>query len=290
MHLKDDTRRTPHRGVVLRSKMPVNPSGDGARARTPAATTPGASHTPRRSIGAPWSLAIAIAGVILLHGLHAAGQRVSTPSNERTLAITERVAPNLEAELLVAGLELGAPVYLRAFKESMELEGWVLADGAWVLFRTWEICAASGELGPKLAEGDLQVPEGFYEITPSRLNPRTRYHLSLNIGYPNAYDRANERTGSYITIHGVCGSSGCLAMSNPRIEEIWVLAEAALQNGQRGVPVHIFPFHMTRASLDAHADHPWAAFWHELEPAYRIFHEEGRVPTISVQEATYRIE
>jgi murein L,D-transpeptidase YafK len=214
---------------------------------------------------------------------------VETPTSERSLAVTAAVAPRLETELQSVGLTLGAPVFLRAFKESRTLEAWIEGRDGWQLFRTWPICAASGDLGPKLAEGDRQVPEGFYGVVPGRLNPRSSYHLSMNIGYPNAYDRANGRTGSYIMIHGVCGSSGCLSMTDPIVEEIWVLVEAALRGGQREVPVHIFPFPLTEDRLAAVRDHPWYSFWEDLAPGYLAFEETRALPRVEVRDARYRV-
>lgn len=117
-------------------------------------------------------------------------------------------------------------------KDERVLEVWGQADaGNWVRIRTLPILGASGILGPKLREGDRQVPEGVYEI--ESLNPNSRYHLSLRVNYPNAFDlrhakedgRANP--GSDIMIHGKTASVGCLAMGDEAAEDLFVLAAEA---------------------------------------------------------------
>lgn len=179
--------------------------------------------------------------------------------NARSEAAKKRVAPRLEQLF-------GCPVYLRAFKEEEELELWVQQSGAWQLFHTYPILGQSGDLGPKTAEGDEQVPEGFYAVTPRGMNPCSSYHLSFNIGYPNAYDTAHGRTGSLIMIHGKDCSIGCLAMGDPAMEEIYTLVAEALRAApDRPVPVHIFPFRMTEERLSKEADSPYIEFWRYLQ-------------------------
>ena len=201
------------------------------------------------------------------------------PASARSRAVVQRVAPTLRAELEARGLRLGAPVFLRVFKEERELEVWLgHPDGRHRLLETHPICAVSGELGPKLAEGDGQAPEGFYAVRAGQLNPRSRFHLALNLGFPNAYDRAHDRTGSFLMIHGACASRGCYAMTDPTIERVWVLVDAALRAGQRAVPVHAFPFRMSDARLEAAEGQRWHRFWaEELRPVFDAF-ERTRVP------------
>lgn len=118
-------------------------------------------------------------------------------------------------------------VALLAFKKERRVEVWAGSDGAWRLVRAYPVLGASGELGPKLREGDRQVPEGFYRI--EGLNPNSSYHLSMKLDYPNAFDRVRAaeegRTdpGSDIFIHGKTASIGCLAMGDEAIEELFVL-------------------------------------------------------------------
>ena len=187
------------------------------------------------------------------------------------------------------GLASGMPVYIRIFKQESELELWLQKDRDWVLFRTMPICAWSGRLGPKLKEGDRQSPEGFYEVSNTSLNPNSSYHLSFNLGFPNAYDRAHGRTGSFLMVHGDCLSVGCYAMTNPGIEVIYGLVEAALGNGQTQVPVHIFPFRMSDENLARHRQNRWSGFWRELKPAYDQFELLRRLPRIEVKDRQYLV-
>ena len=201
------------------------------------------------------------------------------PSHPRPAAAAARVRPELEASLHRVGLRFGDPVFLRAYKRERLLEVFVKGreDGKFRLFRSYPIAGASGELGPKLREGDRQVPEGFYLVSAAAMNPESRFHLSFNIGYPNALDRFHGRTGSLIMIHGGRASIGCLAMTDPGIEEIYLLCDAALRGGQEAFPVHLFPFRMTDENLAAMAGHPWRGFWDNLREGHGWF-ENRRVP------------
>ena len=203
----------------------------------------------------------------------------SLPGPERARAAADRVRPDLTRDLAALGLHFGDPVFLRAFKEERILELWVLHRdrGKYELFRTYPVAAASGMPGPKLAEGDGQVPEGFYHAGNGSLKPDSAFHLAINIGYPNAYDRAHKRTGSFIMIHGRAASIGCLAMTDPKIEEIYTLAAAALAKGQPYFRIHLFPFRMTDARLATETDHPWIDFWRNLKEGHDWF-ETHRVP------------
>ena len=177
-------------------------------------------------------------------------QAGSIPSSRRSDIAYETAKPMLETALEAKGLKLGSDVYLRLTKEPAELTAFVAdTDGKFQPFRTWPVCSVSGGLGPKLREGDGQAPEGFYAIKPGQMNPSSNYHLSFNLGYPNAFDRANGRTGSFLMVHGNCVSVGCFAMTDTGIEEIWTLMQAAYENGQTSIDVHIFPFPMTAANL-----------------------------------------
>ncbi len=236
-----------------------------------------------------YSLALAaLCAAVLLPAFLAAAQTV--PSSRRSDAAYASVAPRLTRELAAQGLDLGSPVYLRITKEPAELTAFVRADdGTFQSFRTWPVCAVSGELGPKLREGDGQAPEGFYSVKPRQMNPSSSYHLSFNLGFPNAFDRAKGRTGSFLMVHGSCVSIGCFAMTDPVIEEIWTLMEAAFEAGQPDVKVHIFPFPMTATNLKAQAESEHAAFWASLAPAWTQFEETGKVPRVTVSRAKYQV-
>ena len=198
-----------------------------------------------------------------------------------------RVQPRLETELAAAGLRFGAPVLLRVFKHSGELELWVRDDTRYRRFRTYPICHWSGTLGPKAWEGDRQAPEGFYAIDRDSLRAKPQYHLGLDLGYPNAFDRAHGYDGAYLLVHGSCWSNGCYAMGNEAIDEIYTLVAAALEAGQPRVEVHAFPFRFDRAPMRDWRKHGWAWFWTQLEPAWAEFDRTGLAPTIRVENARY---
>jgi WD40 repeat protein/murein L,D-transpeptidase YafK len=196
----------------------------------------------------------------------------------------------LDERLHEKGLKRGDAVFLRIFKGDLEVELWMRRAGRFEQLATYPICAWSGQLGPKLAEGDSQAPEGFYTIGKEQLNPNSHYHRAFNLGYPNVLDRANNRTGTNLMVHGGCGSIGCYAMTDAAIEELWLLVTAALNGGQERIPVHVFPFRMTDARLAAFAWHPWAAFWRDMKPAYDLFEESRIPPQISVCNKRYAVQ
>lgn len=201
---------------------------------------------------------------------------IPPPRHPRAAAAEARVRPALERDLQQAGLKFGDSVFLRAFKEERQLELFVRnrSSGKFQLFRTYPIAAASGKLGPKLAEGDGQVPEGFYTVPPSAMKPDSQFHLAFNIGYPNAYDRAHGRSGSLIMVHGNRVSAGCLAMTDAKIEEIHTLCAAAHAGGQPFFRVHIFPFRMTDQRLKQAAGSQWIGFWNHLKQGYDGFEKD----------------
>lgn len=206
--------------------------------------------------------------------------------------VKKRVQTDLKTALAEKGLEFGSPIFIRAFKEEEVLELFVENEktGKFELFRTYPVAAASGTLGPKLAEGDGQVPEGFYFSGPDAMNPNSDFHLSFNIGFPNAYDRAHGRTGSFIMIHGSNVSIGCLAMTDAKIEEIYTLADAALNTGQPFFRVHIFPFRMTEERMEKAAGHEWIAFWKNLKTGYDWFEKHKVPPNVTVNAKVYVFE
>ncbi len=178
---------------------------------------------------------------------------------------------NVEAEL---GAFFGAPVFLRIIKESRLLELWVQHGGSWHILKSYPITGMSGTLGPKQKEGDKQAPEGIYDVVPDRMNPQSRFHLAMNIGYPNEYDRSLGRTGSFIMIHGSDASVGCFAMTDPGIEEIYTMVNEAFRRGQKRVEVHIYPFEMTAARMEKEKDNPHHPFWRTLQPHWQHTHDK----------------
>ncbi|MEK4033199.1 murein L,D-transpeptidase family protein [Methylocystis sp. IM3] len=188
---------------------------------------------------------------------------------------------------------MGDPVFVRIFKQEGQLELWLKKNGRYALYKTFPICKWSGRLGPKIKEADYQSPEGFYSVSAKQLNPHSNYYRAFNVGYPNAFDRQNGRTGGLVMVHGACKSVGCFAMTDRGIEEIYGFVEAALRAGQKEIPVHIFPFRMTEANLARETGNgggwlafvsggggyaQWAGFWHNLKQGYDMFEQTGEPP------------
>lgn len=196
---------------------------------------------------------------------------------------------DLNGRLTALGLSAGDPVFIRVFKAESELELWMLKDGEYVRFATYPICYWSGTLGPKQREGDRQSPEGFYSLTEDQLHRGRRWKRSLNVGYPNAFDRAQAWGGSFILVHGGCNSIGCFAMTNGVMEEVYDLTQAALAAGQAHVPLHAFPFRMTEANLEKYKDSAWNEFWRNLKEGYDSFESTRRPPNIGICEDRYEV-
>ena len=243
-----------------------------------------------------WAIAIGTFAV----GAASADEQAETERLNRRLAAKEgrlRLplpgTPDTEAplsRLAAAGVSLGARVLIRIFKEESELELWVEKGRTYVKFATYPICFWSGKLGPKLREGDRQTPEGFYTITAEQMHFGDRWQRSLDIGFPNAFDRENGRTGSVILVHGGCDSSGCFAMTNPVSLELYDLVSASLRTGMRHVPVHIFPFRMSEQNMAAHEAGPWSEFWGDLRKGYNSFERTHLPPRISVCRKRYQVD
>jgi murein L,D-transpeptidase YafK len=194
-----------------------------------------------------------------------------------------------ERRLAEKGMTAGNPIMIRIFKRESELELWMQREGRYDHFATYPICTWSGRLGPKLREGDRQAPEGLYSVGLDQLVETGRRPRSFDIGFPNAFDRAFARTGSYIFVHGGCTSVGCFAMTNPIMEEIYTLGERAIRGGQEQFEVHAFPFRMTEANMAAHASSPWHPFWVNLKEAYDAFERTHVPPRVSVCAKRYLI-
>ncbi|MBF0225969.1 MAG: murein L,D-transpeptidase [Desulfobacterales bacterium] len=219
-----------------------------------------------------------------------AGSDISIPSSKRSKIAIKRVQPTLEMEFKNQNLQYGSQIFMRIFKESKELEIWVQKDSQYVLFKTYKICTYSGSLGPKIKLWDMQAPEGFYFVTPQRLNPNSDFHLSFNLGYPNEYDRSHKRTGSALMVHGNCVSIGCYAMTDSGIEEIYAIADAAFRNGQKFFRVHIFPFRMTKKNMENHQKSEWIEFWNNLKQGYDYFENKKIPPNVKVKNRIYVFE
>jgi murein L,D-transpeptidase YafK len=186
------------------------------------------------------------------------------------------------------GMTAEAPIFVRIFKEESELEIWKQReDGRFYHFKTYAICQWSGGLGPKIKQGDKQAPEGFYTVSAGQLNPNSSFYLAFNLGYPNAYDRVHNRTGDFLMVHGQCTSSGCYAMTDALMEEIYGLARDALRAGQKSFHVQALPFRMTDQNMARHATNMWYPFWTTLKEGYDAFERDRIPPEFTVCERRY---
>lgn len=207
---------------------------------------------------------------------------------DRTSAAYQRSYPRIKTSLELKKLRFGSPVFIRIFKQSKELEVWMgNADNTFVLYKTFIICHHSGTIGPKLEEGDRQSPEGFYRVGASQMNALSEYHLAFNLGYPNRFDRAHERTGGALMVHGRCSSIGCFAMTDYYMDEIYTLADRALASGQQEFQVHIFPFRLTPENLAAQNHSAWLSYWLNLKEGYDYFESYRQPPVVDVQSKRY---
>jgi murein L,D-transpeptidase YafK len=220
--------------------------------------------------------AIALAGCDT-DGTPAVNGRHMQPLSERMLGEIEN--KNMEKE---------SAILVRIFKEEAELEVWKEdKTGRFALLRTYPICRWSGDLGPKIKEGDRQAPEGFYPITPGLMNPNSNYYLAINTGFPNAYDRANGRTGGFLMIHGDCSSRGCYAMTDEQIAEIYALARESFFGGQKSFQIQAYPFRMTPLNMAKHRNSPHMAFWKMIKQGYDAFEVTHLEPKVDVCERHY---
>jgi len=195
----------------------------------------------------------------------------------------------LKSDIKKKGISEKFELFIRVFKESKLVEVWLKSnsESEYKLFKTYDICASSGRLGPKRSQGDGQVPEGFYTIAV--FNPYSSYHLSLGLSYPNASDRIKGKgnLGGDIMIHGSCVTIGCLPLTDTYIKEVYILAVEAKNNGQQNIPVHIFPTKMNDKGMlflsELNTD--LLDFWKNLKLGYDYFENNKRVPKISTDKS-----
>ncbi|MEL6255118.1 MAG: L,D-transpeptidase family protein [Bacteroidota bacterium] len=208
----------------------------------------------------------------------------SSPNEVSDRFVYEKVREKWKKELKDFGLntEQGYEIFIRAFKQEELLEVYVkkLTEESFHLLKTYDFCTTSGTLGPKRKEGDKQIPEGLYHI--DRFNPKSQFHLSLGLNYPNKSDRIKgdpQEPGSDIFIHGKCVTIGCIPLGDPGIEELFVLAEQAKLQGQSQVPVHIFPAKMELENMQPlFQEFPQhRAFWENLIPFYQAFESRRKL-------------
>ncbi|HVV61771.1 MAG TPA: L,D-transpeptidase family protein [Pseudolabrys sp.] len=223
----------------------------------------------------------AIAATIVLAGC-------DTDSITMTGRAQAPLSDKMVAELEAKQMDKGSPILVRIFKEEAEMEVWKQnRDGEYALLKTYPVCRWSGDLGPKIKEGDRQAPEGFYTITPGQMNPRSNYYLAFNTGYPNAFDRAWNRTGSELMVHGDCSSRGCYAMTDEQMQEIYALARESFFGGQKAFQLQAYPFRMTPLNMAKHRNNPNMAFWKMLKVGYDHFAVSHQEPKVDVCERRY---
>lgn len=217
-------------------------------------------------------------------GLAACDETATTgTSMTGSVRASHPISPELLALMEQKGVNPNSPVLIRTYKKEAEFEIWKMKpDGRYVLFKTFPMCRWSGQLGPKMAEGDRQVPEGFYRITPGQMNPTSQYYLSFNVGYPNAYDRAHGATGGSIFVHGACSSAGCFSMTDAQIDQIYAIAREAFNGGQQAIQMQSYPFHMTPENLAKYRDDPNIAFWRQLKEGSDNFEVSKQDVTVGV--------
>src|SRR5215207_8093134 len=198
------------------------------------------------------------------------------------------VPPKLVADMAAKDMDLQSPILVRLFKQEAELEIWKQdRSGRFALLKTYPICRWSGDLGPKVREGDRQAPEGFYAISPAQMNPQSAYYLSFNTGYPNAFDKALGRTGSQLMVHGDCSSRGCYAMTDEQIAEIYSLGRESFFGGQKSFQLQAYPFKMTPANMAKHRNNPNMPFWKMIKEGNDHFEVTKQEPKVDFCEKKY---
>ncbi|MBO6551079.1 MAG: hypothetical protein JJ964_15875 [Rhizobiales bacterium] len=181
-------------------------------------------------------------------------------------------------------------IYLRLFKQEKTLEVWLQSRGSYKLYKSFEICKYSGKLGPKVAEGDKQAPEGFYHVPAKDVLWNSRkWPRALNLAFPNIYDGLQKRTGSYLLIHGGCSSVGCYALKNGPMSLLYDLVALSLKQGQGVIPIHIFPFRLTSEKLAIHKNHKFLNLWKKMQPVFLSFNEKRTLPSILVCKTGYQV-
>jgi murein L,D-transpeptidase YafK len=230
-----------------------------------------------------FAVSLALAASVALAGCNS--DEISLANNAKA---NQPVPPKLVADMAAKDMDLNSPILVRLFKQEAELEVWKQArSGQFALLKTYPICRWSGDLGPKVREGDRQAPEGFYAITPGQMNPQSAYYLSFNIGYPNAFDKALGRTGSQLMVHGDCSSRGCYAMTDEQIAEIYSLGRESFFGGQRAFQVQAYPFKFTPVNMAKHRNNPNMPFWKMIKEGYDHFEVTRQEPKVEFCENKY---
>jgi murein L,D-transpeptidase YafK len=192
------------------------------------------------------------------------------------------IPAKLAGDMSRKGMLATDPILIRIFKDESELEIWKGdRTDRYSLLKTYPMCRWSGKLGPKTRNGDRQAPEGYYHISAGMLNPNSQYYLSFNLGYPNRLESALGYSGEALMVHGACSSSGCFALTDEGVAEIYAVAREALKGGQTAFQVQAFPFRMTPENMARNRYDPNFAFWSNIKQGYDIFALTRRQPKVS---------
>ena len=198
-------------------------------------------------------------------------------------SVPPQISGKMVAEMSKKGMKAESPILVRIFKQESELEVWKIdMSGKYSLLKSYPMCRWSGKLGPKTKSGDRQAPEGFYHVSAGMLNPKSQYYVSFNLGYPNRLEAALEYTGEALMVHGACSSSGCYALTDQGVGEIYAIAAKALSSGQDRFQVQAYPFRMTPENMVLHRADPNMPFWRILKEGYDWFELTKRQPKVSV--------
>lgn len=193
------------------------------------------------------------------------------------------ISTELRNEMQRKGMSASDPILIRIFKQESELEVWKKDNtGRYALLKTYPMCRWSGKLGPKTRDGDRQAPEGYYHVSSGMLNANSQYYLSFDLGYPNRLEKALGYTGNALMVHGACSSSGCFALTDEGVAEIYALARDALRGGQPAFQVQSFPFRMTPRNLAKYRDDDNYGFWTDLKAGHDLFEITRRQPKVSL--------
>lgn len=237
----------------------------------------------RSTLRALLTSAVLVAASALLAGCNT--DDISLAQNAKA---NQPVPPKLVQAMVEKDMDLNSPILVRIFKTEAELEVWKQnRSGQFALLKTYPICRWSGDLGPKVREGDRQAPEGFYSITPAQMNPASQFYLSFNTGYPNAFDQALGRTGSQLMVHGDCSSRGCYAMTDEQIAEIYSLGRESFFGGQRSFQLQAYPFKMTPVNMAKHRNNPNMPFWKMIKQGYDHFEVTKQEPKVEFCDKRY---
>ncbi len=196
---------------------------------------------------------------------------------------------SLKAEIDKKGINKdGFEMFIRVFKNEKILEVWLKSKDQqeYKLFKTYNICASSGVLGPKRQQGDAQVPEGFYNV--ASYNPYSSYYLSLGLSYPNTSDKiiGKRNLGGDIMIHGNCVTIGCIPLTDNSIKEVYVMAVEARNKGEQNIPVHIFPTKMDEKRMiflynESDENTALMNFWKNIKTGYDYFEKNKNLPRVT---------